>query len=214
MMPAKEVGGDFYDFFFVDQDVLAMVIADVSGKGIPAAMFMMMAKSMIQTQAASGRSPGVVLENVNRLICENNQEDMFVTVWFATLDLRTGLLTAANAGHEYPVLKKPDGNFEIYKDKHGFVIGGMDGVKYREYTLTLEPGAKLFVYTDGVPEATDDMGGLFGTDRMLAALNSAPAASPEGVLKNMRKAVDEFVGGAEQFDDLTMMCIEFRQKKQ
>ena len=107
------------------------------------------------------------------------------------------------------MLKTPEGKFELYKDKHGFVIGGMNGVKYREYTLTLEPGAKLFVYTDGVPEATDDMDGLFGTDRMLAALNSAPAASPEGVLKNMRKAVDEFVGGAEQFDDLTMLCLYY-----
>ena len=214
MTPAKEVGGDFYDFFFVDQDVLAMIIADVSGKGIPAAMFMMMAKSMIQTQAASGRSPGVVLENVNRLICENNQEDMFVTIWFATLDLRAGLLTAANAGHEYPVLKKPDGNFEIYKDKHGFVIGGMKDLKFREYEIQMEPGAKLFVYTDGVAEATNAEKELFGMERTVDALNEAKDGTPDEILRTVNGAVERFVGSAEQFDDLTMMCIEFRQKKQ
>ena len=209
MDPAKEVGGDFYDFFLIDDDHLCMVIADVSGKGVPAALFMMASRIILANNAKSGKSPAQILTETNATICANNREEMFVTVWLGILELSTGLLTAANAGHEYPVLKTPEGKFELYKDKHGFVIGGMDGVKYREYTLTLEPGAKLFVYTDGVPEATDDMDGLFGTERMLAALNSAPAASPEGVLKNMRKAVDEFVGGAEQFDDLTMLCLYY-----
>ena len=214
MTPAKEVGGDFYDFFFVDADVLAMVIADVSGKGIPAAMFMMMAKSMIQTQAASGRSPAEVLENVNRLICDNNQEGMFVTVWFATLNLKTGLLTAANAGHEYPVLKTPDGDFEIYRDRHGFVIGGMKGLKFREYEIQLEPGSKLFVYTDGVAEATNTRQELFGMKRTVQALNDAKNQPPEEILRSVNRAVERFVGDAEQFDDLTMMCVEYRGSSQ
>lgn len=212
MTPAKEVGGDFYDFFFVEHDCLAMVIADVSGKGIPAAMFMMMAKSMIQTQAASGRSPGEVLENVNRLICQNNREEMFVTVWFATLDLKTGLLTAANAGHEYPVLKQPDGGFELFKDKHGLAIGAMDGMKYKEYQVQMNPGAKLFVYTDGVAEATDAHNELFGMTRTVDALNQAADKSPEEILQAVNSAVESFVGDAEQFDDLTMMCIEYKGK--
>ena len=210
MTPAKEVGGDFYDFFFVDHDRLAMVIADVSGKGIPAAMFMMMAKSMIQTQAASGRSSGEVLENVNRLICENNREEMFVTVWFAILDLKTGLLTAANAGHEFPVLKQPDGGFELFRDKHGIAIGAINGAKYREYEIQLKPGAKLFVYTDGVAEATNARNELFGMDRTVDALNQAADKSPEEILQAVNSAVESFVGDAEQFDDLTMMCIEFK----
>jgi sigma-B regulation protein RsbU (phosphoserine phosphatase) len=214
MTPAKEVGGDFYDFFFVDQDRLAMVIADVSGKGIPAAMFMMMAKSMIQTQAASGRGPREVLETVNHLICQNNREEMFVTVWFAILDLNTGILNAANAGHEFPILKKPGGCFEIFKDKHGFVIGGMDGVKYREYEIRLEPGARLFVYTDGVAEATSADKELFGMDRAVQALNDAADQSPEGLLRAVNAAVSRFVGDAEQFDDLTMLCIEYRGKEE
>lgn len=214
MTPAKEVGGDFYDFFFVDQDRLAMVIADVSGKGIPAAMFMMMAKSMIQTQAASGRGPREVLETVNHLICQNNREEMFVTVWFAILDLNTGILTAANAGHEFPILKKPGGCFEIFKDKHGFVIGGMDGVKYREYEIRLEPGARLFVYTDGVAEATSADKELFGMDRAVQALNDAADQSPEGLLRAVNAAVSRFVGDAEQFDDLTMLCIEYKGKEE
>ena len=212
MTPAKEVGGDFYDFFFVDHDHLARVIADVSGKGIPAAMFMMMAKSMLQTQAAAGHSPQEVLETVNRLICENNKEKMFITVWFGILDLDAGTLTAANAGHEYPILKSPGGDYELVKDKHGFVLGGMKGMKYREYTLTLAPGAKLFVYTDGVTEAMNAGKELFGLERTLRALNAAKDAPPDGVLRSVDEAVARFAGGAEQFDDLTMMCVEYRGK--
>ena len=210
MTPAKEVGGDFYDFFFVDEDRLALVIADVSGKGIPAAMFMMMAKNMLQTQAAAGHSPQEVLETVNRLLCESNEEKMFVTVWFGILDLRSGVLTAANAGHEYPILKTPGGSFEIVKDKHGFVLGGMARMKYKEYELRLEPGSKLFVYTDGVAEAMNVGHELFGMDRTVAALNAAMDESPEGILRSVDKAVADFVGEAEQFDDLTMLCIEYR----
>ena len=135
---------------------------------------------------------------------------MFVTVWIGILELSTGKLTAANAGHEYPVLMQSEGRFELLKDKHGFVIGGMEGMKYKQYELQLQPGAKLFLYTDGVPEATDEENNQFGIARMLEALNKQPDASPEQLLKNVRAAVDDFVGGAEQFDDLTMLSIEYK----
>ena len=142
--------------------------------------------------------------------CANNREEMFVTVWFGVLDTETGKITAANAGHESPVLMQAGGQFELVKDKHGFVIGGMEGMRYKEYELTLAPGSRLFLYTDGVPEATNAQREMFGTDRMLDALNEAPDAAPEMILKNVRKAVDGFVEDAEQFDDLTMLCVEYK----
>ena len=211
MDPAREVGGDFYDFFLIDDDHLCMVIADVSGKGVPAALFMMASKIILSNNAKMGKSPAQILADTNSAICQNNREEMFVTVWIGILELSTGKLTAANAGHEYPVLMQPDGAFELIKDKHGFVIGGMDGMKYKEYELTLRPGTKLFVYTDGVPEATNADKELFGTERMLAALNQDTAAGPETALRNVRRAVDDFVQEAEQFDDLTMLCMEYRK---
>ena len=210
MDPAKEVGGDFYDYFFVDDDHLGLVMADVSGKGVPAALFMMISKILVQNYAMAGHGVKETLEAVNHQICTNNRKEMFVTVWLGILEISTGRLTAANAGHEYPVLKQSDGLFELVKDKHGFVIGGMDGVKYREYELQMTPGSKLFLYTDGGPEATDANKELFGTDRMLEALNAEPDASPEQTLRNVRAAVDAFVKDAEQFDDLTMLCVEYR----
>ena len=209
MTPAKEVGGDFYDFFFVDQDHLAMVIADVSGKGIPAAMFMVMSKGIIETQCMSGSSPAQILADVNKMICAKNHEKMFVTVWLGILDLRNGELTAANAGHEYPIIKNPGSDFELLKDKHGFVIGGFERMKYTDYTLQMQPGSKLFVYTDGVAEATDADEKLYGIDRTVAALNKAKDEPPQTILETVDKDVREFVGNAEQFDDLTMMCIEY-----
>lgn len=210
MDPAKEVGGDFYDFFLIDNDHLCMVIADVSGKGVPAALFMMASRIILANNAKMGKSPSQILTDTNAAICSNNREDMFVTVWLGILELSTGKLIASNAGHEYPALMQADGKFELYKDKHGFVIGGMDGVRYKEYEMQLKPGAKLFLYTDGVPEATDANDELFGTDRMLEALNSDLGAKPEDILKNVRAAVDGFVKDAEQFDDLTMLCIDYK----
>ncbi|MBQ6274967.1 MAG: SpoIIE family protein phosphatase [Oscillospiraceae bacterium] len=209
MDPAREVGGDFYDFFLIDEDHLCLVMADVSGKGIPAALFMMASKIILANSAMMGKSPAQILTDTNAAISANNREEMFVTVWLGILELSTGKLTAANAGHEYPVLKQPDGRFELVKDKHGFVIGGMEGVRYREYELTLRPGAKLFLYTDGVPEATDAEQRLFGTERMLAALNEAGDSGPEPLLRAVRAAVDGFVRDAEQFDDLTMLCLAY-----
>ena len=212
MNPAKEVGGDFYDYFLVDEDHLCLVIADVSGKGVPAALFMMATKIIIGNYAKMGKSPGKILEAANKTICSNNKEDMFVTVWLGVFEISTGRLTAANAGHEYPVLKQPGKNFELVRDNHGFVIGGMDGMKYKEYEIELKPGSRLFVYTDGVPEASDSNNDLFGTERMIEALNIEPEASPKKILENVHDAVEGFVKDAEQFDDLTMLCFEYKGK--
>lgn len=209
MDPAREVCGDFYDFFLIDEDHLGLVIADVSGKGIPAALFMSVSKAMIKNCAMSGLSPAAALEAVNRQTCENNQDSMFVTVWIGVLEISSGKLTAANAGHEYPALKSPDGSFALFKDPHGLVVGGIANMIYREYELQLTPGTKLFVYTDGVPEATNTDKKLFGTERMLAALNQNKDADPEVLLRSVRRAVDSFVGDAEQFDDLTMLLFEY-----
>ena len=210
MDPAREVGGDFYDFFLIDPDHLCMVIADVSGKGIPAALFMMASKIILQNCAMLGSSPAEILDRTNKALCTNNQAEMFVTAWVGILELTTGKLTAANAGHEYPALYQPMGSFALYHDKHGFVLGGMDGVRYQQYEMQLAPGSKLFLYTDGVPEATDEKKALFGTERMLQALNDNAHADPEQLLSRVRDAVDDFVGNAEQFDDLTMLCLEYK----
>ena len=210
MDPAKEVGGDFYDFFFVDENHLCMIMADVSGKGVPAALFMMASKIILQSSAGPGLSPAEILTRTNEAIRANNQEEMFVTVWLGILELSTGRLTAANAGHEKPIMKSPEGSFEVLMDKHGLVVGVMDGIRYRAYDVQLQPGSKLFLYTDGVPEASRADGEIFGIERTLAALNENPDANPVELLKNVRSAVDGFVRDAEQFDDLTMLCVEYK----
>ena len=210
MDPAREVGGDFYDFFLIDDDHLCMVMADVSGKGVPAALFMMASKILINNLAMVGKSPAEILMAANNAICSNNRLEMFVTVWLGILEISTGKVTASNAGHEYPALKHRNGKYELVRDKHGLVIGGMPGVRYKEYELDLEPGSTLFLYTDGVPEATDAENNFFGTERMLDALNVEPDGQPEKVLSNVRAAVDDFVKDAEQFDDLTMLCMEYK----
>ena len=209
MTPAKEVGGDFYDFFLIDNLHLGLVMADVSGKGVPAALFMMISKTILQNYAMTGYGPAQVLEKLNEQICKNNREEMFVTVWYGVLNLKTGHLVAANAGHEYPVIRRANGEFELLKDRHGFVIGGMDGVHYKEYDLWLDPGSSLFVYTDGVPEATNAENVLFGMERTVEALNADPARDPKSLLEGVAKAVKDFVGDAPQFDDLTMLGLNF-----
>jgi sigma-B regulation protein RsbU (phosphoserine phosphatase) len=209
MDPAREVGGDFYDFFLIDDDHLGLVIADVSGKGIPAALFMMNAKLLMKSYAQRGITPSEVFEKANNEICENNQAEMFVTAWLGILEISSGKMTASNAGHEYPVIGHQVSGFELVKDKHGLVIGGMEGMKYQDYELQLNPGDRLFVYTDGVPEATNSNNELFGTDRMLDALNADIKASPEDMLGNVYNAVGKFVGEAEQFDDVTMLGLAY-----
>ena len=212
MNPAREVGGDFYDYYFVDDDHLCLVMADVSGKGVPAALFMMVVKIILQSCAMLGKSPCEILTKTNEAICPSNQQDMFVTVWVGILEISTGILTAANAGHEYPVIRHPGGDYEVLRDKHGFIIGGMEDSVYTEYQLTLEPGSSIFVYTDGVPEASDAEDNMFGMERMVDALNSDRDASPRETLENVTAAVDRFVNDAEQFDDLTMLCITYKGK--
>lgn len=210
MTPAKEVGGDFYDFFLVDDDHLAIVMADVSGKGVPAALFMMISKTLLKSAAQSGLSPKAVLEKVNNQLCENNDAEMFVTVWLGILEISTGKMKCANAGHEYPAIMRRGGGFQLFKDKHGLVLAGMEGARYREYELELNEGDRLFVYTDGVPEATNADTVLYGTDRMLHALNEAKDRSCCELLASLHRDVDAFVGAADQFDDITMLCIELR----
>ncbi len=209
MDPAKEVGGDFYDFFLIDEDHLGLIIADVSGKGIPAALYMMISKTILQNFAKLGIGPAEILTKANEALCADNRTEMFVTAWVGILEISSGKMTCANAGHEYPAICR-EGHFELLKDRHGFVLGGMEGSKYREYTIQLEKDDKVFVYTDGVPEATNGEKTMFGTERMLDALNGNTDVSPKEVLRTVREAVDAFVGGAEQFDDLTMLCLEYR----
>lgn len=208
MNPAKEVGGDFYDFFLVDRDHLALVIADVSGKGVPAALFMMISKTLLKNAAQAGLSPKEALQKVNNQLLESNEAEMFVTVWLGIYEISTGKLTAANAGHEYPALKRADGRFELYKDRHGFVLAGMENTRYREYELQLDEGDILFVYTDGVAEATDRDNQLYGAERMLAALNRRTDAGPQELLEDVKADIDGFVGDAMQFDDITMMALK------
>lgn len=210
MTPAKEVGGDFYDFFLVDDDHLAMVMADVSGKGVPAALFMVIAKTLLKNAAQSGLQPKAILEKVNNQLCENNEAEMFVTVWLGIMEISSGKMICSNAGHEYPAIKRADGSFELFKDKHGFVLAGMEDSRYREYELEMNQDDILYVYTDGVAEATDAHNVLFGTDRMLDSLNGHNETHPEQLLINMKDDIDAFVGDAPQFDDITMLCIRYK----
>ena len=205
MTPAKEVGGDFYDFFLVDDDHLAMVMADVSGKGVPAALFMVITKTLIKNRAQMGDSPAEILYHVNNQLCDGNESDMFVTVWLAILELSTGKGIAANAGHEHPVLCRKGGRYELVVYRHSMAVAAMSDIPFKEHGFELHPGDRLFVYTDGVPEATNINNELFGTDRMLEVLNRDPEAAPEEQLKAVRQSVDDFVGEAPQFDDMTML---------
>ena len=173
---------------------------------------MMASTIVLVDNARMGKTPAEVLASANEAICSTNREEMFVTVWLGILDLETGKLTAANAGHEYPVLKQSDGVFRLIKDPHSFVVGGYGEMPFRDYELTMEPGAKLFLYTDGVPEASNRDNELFGTERMLSAMNQEPEAEPEKLLANIRGAVGAFVKDAEQFDDMTMLCLEYKGK--
>ena len=205
MQPAKEVGGDFYDFFLLDPDHLAFVIADVSGKGVPAALFMVISKTLLKNRAMQGGSPAEILHDVNNQLCEGNEAEMFVTCWLAICDLSTGRIVAANAGHEYPAVCGPDRHFELLKDRHGFVLGGMRDVRYRDYEITLERNGGFFVYTDGVPEATNSENQLFGVDRLLEALNEQKPFHPKDLLEHVGASAMAFAGAAPQFDDMTMV---------
>lgn len=213
MNPAKEVGGDFYDFFMIDDDNLAIVVADVSGKGVPAALFMVIGKTLIKDHTEPGKDLGEVFSEINDLLCESNSEDLFITAFEAVLNLRTGELRYVNAGHEMPFICKKNQDFKPYKIKAGFVLAGMEGMRYKAGSMTLEPGDKLFQYTDGVTEATDSDSKLFGMERLEASLNKIKNGTPKDILESVKNDIDDFVNVALQFDDITMLCLEYKKKR-
>lgn len=213
MTPAKEIGGDFYDFFYVDATHLALMIADVSGKGIPAALFMMVSKIYLDNSITGNTSPGQILAEVNHHICEKDLENMFVTVWLGILDLESGKLVSANAGHEYPMLCRNGSQFELIQDKHGLVLGGMDGMRYQDMETQLYPGDTIFVYTDGIPDATNSAQERFGIDRTINALNKVGTAKMSDLVNGMKKELKNFSGDEPQFDDTTMMALKLCELK-
>ena len=212
MIAAKEVGGDFYDFYKLSDNTVAFLAADVSGKGIPAAMFMMTAKTIIKDLAESGMAVNDIFTRANEKLCENNESGMFVTAWMGILDLTTGNMQFANAGHNPPVLKRANGVFEYLRTRAGFVLAGMEGVRYRVGELTLEPGDRLFLYTDGVPEATNADNKLYGEDRLLSFMNQNATLDAVSLLPALKANIDEFVGEAPQFDDITMLMFDYKPK--
>ena len=213
MIAAKEVGGDFYDFYKLNDTTVAFLAADVSGKGIPAAMFMMTAKTIIKDLAESGMAVNDIFTKANEKLCENNESGMFVTAWMGILDLTTGNVQFANAGHNPPLLKRADGSFVTLKTRAGFVLAGMEGVRYRVGEITLNPGDRLFLYTDGVPEATNAENKLYGEDRLLAFMNQNVSVEATELLPALKANIDEFVGEAPQFDDITMLMFDYKPKK-
>lgn len=210
MEPAKEVGGDFYDFFLVDDNHLAFLIADVSGKGVPAALFMVITKTLLKNHAQAGESLSEVFERVNNQLCENNQEGMFVTAWMGLLEISTGKLTYVNAGHNPPLVKGEDGVFRYLQCRPGFVLAGMEDMMYQEGEILLGKGDCIYLYTDGVTESINEKEELYGEDRLDIVLNRHKDEEPEKILQAVKESMDEFVGGAEQFDDITMLCLTYR----
>ena len=210
MTPAKEVGGDFYDFFLIDSDHLALIIADVSGKGVPAALFMMVSKTLIKNQLMSGCDPAAALEHVNLQLYERNSSMMFVTVWAAVLEISTGKGIACNAGHENPCIRRAGRPFEMLKYKHGMCIGVNKKASYQNREFELHPGDTVFVYTDGVPEATGAEMDMFGEERLISTLNEDADAGPEDLIRRMHRAVDRFADDTPQFDDITMLSLKYR----
>ncbi|MBQ8507390.1 MAG: SpoIIE family protein phosphatase [Clostridia bacterium] len=214
MDTAKEVGGDFYDFYFVDEEHLAFLIADVSGKGIPAAMFMMTAKTLLKSYAESGMSVSEVLTQANNKLCEGNDAGMFVTVWMGYLNTRTGEVTYASAGHNPPFIRRADGSIECIKSRPGLVLAGMENIRYRTNTIRLAQGDILYLYTDGVTEATDLDNALYGEDRLCAALQREAKADVRSLCQYVKGSVDAFAGEAPQFDDITMLALQYNLSKE
>ena len=209
MTPAKEVGGDFYDFFMIDGNHIALVMADVSGKGIPAALFMAISKALIRTRAQMGGTPSEILADVNSQLCERNEAELFVTVWLGILDISTGHVTASNAGHEYPAIYRPNEGYTLFRTKQSPAVATMEGLRFRGSEFTLNPGDILYIYTDGVAEATNISGELYGTERMIDALNHTEGMTAEDILRTLKKSVDDFTGDAPQFDDITMLALKY-----
>jgi sigma-B regulation protein RsbU (phosphoserine phosphatase) len=210
-IPAKEVGGDFYDFFLIDENHLAIVIADVSGKGVPAALFMVIAKTLIKNHAQLGKSPEEVFTTVNNQLYEGNDESMFVTAWIGILEIETGRFTYVNAGHNPPLLKHACKNYDWLKSKPGFVLAGMENIKYYQNEITLEQGDRVYLYTDGITEASNDNDDLFGDARLLQVMNNKNDLSLKELLSHVKEKVDDFAGEREQFDDITMLIMEYKR---
>ena len=217
MHPAKEVGGDFYDFFLVDDDHLALAVADVSGKGVPAALFMIISMALLKSETKVRLSPARVLEAVNAKLSENNPDNMFVTVWLGVLELSTGLLTWADGGHEKPLLYH-NGTWDYLEKHNGVAVALMepellaleDDPPFVDQEIHLKPGDIIFQYTDGVPEATNANDQLFGSERLLEAVQSVSRVQPKNLLDQVKAQVDSFAGAALQFDDITMLALQYR----
>lgn len=212
MTPAKEVGGDFYDFFMVDDSHMAVVMADVSGKGVPAALFMVIAKTLLKNYTQSGIKPEEVFTTVNRLLCDGNDAGLFVTAWLGVLELTTGKLTFVNAGHNPPMIKQNGGEFTYLKSRAGFVLAGMDTIKYRQNEITIAPGDRLLLYTDGVTEATNSQNQLYGEERLSAFMNAHSDEKAEDILQDLKSDIYAFQGEAPQFDDITMLMLDYEKK--
>lgn len=212
MHPAKEVGGDFYDFFLVNEDKLAVIVADVSGKGVPAALFMVIAKTLIKNYTQMDMEPSEVFTTVNHLLCDGNDAGLFVTAWMGVLEIETGKLTYVNAGHNPPLIKRAGGNFEYLRERTGFVLAGMDGIKYRQNTFDLHPGDRIFLYTDGVTESTNEHEELYGEERLQHFLNNHETGNTEEILDALRKDLRDFSNEAPQFDDITMLLLDYKGK--
>lgn len=213
MTPAKEVGGDFYDFFMVDERHIAIVMADVSGKGVPAALFMVIGKTLIKDHTQPGRDLGEVFTEVNNILCESNDNGMFITAFEGVLDLVTGEFRYVNAGHEKPFIYRKNGEYEAYETNAGFVLAGLEDIEYQEQKVNLSIGDKIFQYTDGVTEAVNKDKKLYGMDRLQHALNEkCLECSPEETLRLVKEDIDAFVGDNDQFDDITMLCLEYTAK--
>ena len=213
MTPAKEVGGDFYNYIAIDDDHLLLAIADVSGKGIPAALFMMITMILTNDRAMMGMSPSEIVTTTNDAISAHNEAEMFVTMWLGILEISTGKITAVNAGHDDPAIYRNGKVFELAKEKHGLVVGAMGGLKYKSYEIQLNPGDKLFLYTDGVPEATRSDNAMFDIERMISSLNKRAQMTPKEIIDGVKEDVKAFVGDAPQFDDMTMLCFEYKGAK-
>ena len=214
MYTAKEVGGDFYDFYFIDDDTLAFLVADVSGKGIPAAMFMMQSKTLLKSCAESGMPVEEIFTCANEKLCEGNDAGMFVTAWMGLLNTKTGRVLFANAGHNPPLVKQGDGGFTYLKTRAGFVLAGMEGIRYRKNELQLAPGDVIYLYTDGVTEATDAANALYGEERLRTLLEQNPDLAPQALCDAVKEDVDAFVGEAPQFDDITMVCLRYNGQEE
>ena len=209
MTPAKEVGGDLYDYMLLDDDHIMLAVGDVSGKGVPAALFMVITKTLLSSHAVQGLSPVEIFEATNNQLCENNEAGMFVTCWLAILTLSTGELRFVNAAHPNPILYA-NGEFNYLNTKPNLMLGGMAGMKYKEHTITLKHGDRLFIYTDGVTEATDKDNVLFAEERLLKAAKETLALNTKDTVEYIKKSIDSFIGTVDQFDDITMLDFIYR----